>query len=724
MNNKHYIYLDLLRVLSLLGVLLYHINLLKGGYLAVCIFFVLSGYLSILSISNKKEFNIKEYYKKKFIKLYIPLLITVFITLTVVSMFNLEWINLKAETKSVLLFYNNYWQLNANLDYFVRLISSPFMHLWYISILFQFELLFPLLYLGYKKIEKKINKKVLLSIIGITTLLSIIIFTTKVINNNLMGAYYGTFSRIYSILLGLGLGIILINRKDKKETNIKQIYLLGLIVLILLFVIIDFKSILFVPSMILTSLISLLLIYYGTKLDNNKILDRIISPISKISYEIYLIQYPVIFFFQSIDINYFIKIPLIILITISLSIILHIPFEKNNNKYLKIVISVILLGLSLYGLIPFVKAKDNTKDMNKLKNDLSENSELIEKKQKEYQEKLKNDENDWKNKLNEYDTNEQNLKETVRNLRIVGIGDSIMELAIKNLYEVFPNGYFDAVENRTEKQGRNVIEDLDNQGILGDVLLLNIGTNGSCLGECKENLMETIGNRKVYWLNATNPDYDTFNPSLYDIASKHSNIRIIDWVSVANEHPEYLIYDKVHPTVTGCRIYAETIFNAIYEDYLKELQENKEATIKQHEEEQNKKITFIGNDLLIGGYDYLSEEFPDSNFISDKDLTYKKLIDIIDKNKNKNTISNNLVLMIDQKLKLSDKEYKEIIKKTIEYHLLVVEMNKYNKLNNVKTIKFYEELEKHPEYLSYDNIHLTEKGYKVLTSKIKDSISE
>ena len=64
-------------------------------------------------------------------------------------------------------------------------------------------------------------------------------------------------------------------------------------------------------------------------------------------------------------------------------------------------ILIILLGLSLYGLIPFIKAKDNTKDMNKLKSDLNENSELIQQKQKEYQEKLKNEANEWNNKIND-----------------------------------------------------------------------------------------------------------------------------------------------------------------------------------------------------------------------------------------------------------------------------------------------------------------------------------
>ena len=58
-KNKYYKYIDIIRVILLISVLLYHLNILKGGYLAVCSFFVLSGYLSIVSLFNKKKINFK-----------------------------------------------------------------------------------------------------------------------------------------------------------------------------------------------------------------------------------------------------------------------------------------------------------------------------------------------------------------------------------------------------------------------------------------------------------------------------------------------------------------------------------------------------------------------------------------------------------------------------------------------------------------------------------------
>ena len=135
-KGKYYKDISFIRVVACIAILLYHLNILKGGYLAVCTFFVLSGYLSCISAFKTQNFSFKDYYLKLFFKIYLPLIIVVFITLSILSFFpNINWLNLKPETTSVLFGYNNFWQIDANLDYFKRYISSPFMHLWYMGTL-------------------------------------------------------------------------------------------------------------------------------------------------------------------------------------------------------------------------------------------------------------------------------------------------------------------------------------------------------------------------------------------------------------------------------------------------------------------------------------------------------------------------------------------------------------------------------------------------------------
>ena len=60
--KKHHEGLDILRVISCITILFYHLNILKGGYLAVCTFFVLSGYLGTISCFKKDKLSLKDYY--------------------------------------------------------------------------------------------------------------------------------------------------------------------------------------------------------------------------------------------------------------------------------------------------------------------------------------------------------------------------------------------------------------------------------------------------------------------------------------------------------------------------------------------------------------------------------------------------------------------------------------------------------------------------------------
>lgn len=62
MKKDYYKQLNIIRLVSCIAILLYHLGVLKGGFLAVCTFFVISGYLSVVSLFNKSKLSFKEYY--------------------------------------------------------------------------------------------------------------------------------------------------------------------------------------------------------------------------------------------------------------------------------------------------------------------------------------------------------------------------------------------------------------------------------------------------------------------------------------------------------------------------------------------------------------------------------------------------------------------------------------------------------------------------------------
>ncbi|MBR2828016.1 MAG: acyltransferase family protein [Bacilli bacterium] len=726
MKNKYYRKLDIIRIISCIGVLLYHLNILKGGFLAVCSFFVLTGYLSYKSAEKEKKFSIKKYYLSRLKNIYYPLIIVVFLTITLVLLFTkTNWLNLKPETLSILLGYNNFWQLNANLDYFTRHISSPFMHFWYIAILLQFELIFPFIFLLIKKIREKTHKIIPLIILLLLSITTTIIPILYIKNIGIMQLYYNTLYRVFSIILGLLLGYISchyeIKIMKKLENSIIKdiIFYFYLIIDIYLMFIINSNSKWLIESMILTSLITCRMIRYGT-LKESKV-NKIISYLSKNTYEIYLVQYPIIFFIQELKISQVLKNSLIITITLIISFLLYKILHSKIKKH-KIIIWILRIPIFIicfYGAFQFVIAKDHTKEMKLLEEDLKKNQELMKKQQEEYKKRMKEQEDSWNQKMEEFLKNEDSLKETVRNLNIVGVGDSVMLGALPSLKEQFPNGYFDAGVSRTDWEANKILLGMKSQGILGEPVIINLGTNGQCGENCRNEILNTLENRKIFWVNVTN-DYEVHvNSSIENFANTHDNVYQIDWNEASKNHKEYFVADGIHLTSIGMRAYSEVIYQAIYKVYYEEFQKEKEKQLKEHEESQLEGYSFFGNDLLLNIIDNLSEiDNKDINVKNDYNL--EKIIKDIEDKKKENQLKNHIIFLFDKTFTIRQKDYEKIIKLLENKKIYIIQLINNNlsfNQDNVITIPFYKDMKE--DYLLPDKIHLTNKGNKELEKIIK-----
>ena len=730
MNKKYFRKLDVLRIICAIGVFLYHLGFMTGGYLAVSSFFVLSGYLAVATNINKESFSLKKYYINKIKKLYIPLIMVTFISIAVVSNIpNTFWLNVKNETTSVLFGYNNFWQINANLDYFARHIDSPFMHLWYISILIQFDAVFPFIFILLNKLKKKINKNIP---IIVTFLLSVIggVFFYITSKNNLMNAYYNTFTRVFSCFFGMMLGyihgeygnIFTLDITSNKLKNI--IYYLYIIIMIIMFMFVPSTSIYFSISMILINIITLRIIDYAvsTQSKNSKF-DSILRSVGTMTYEIYLIQYPVIYAFQFVNIKYFIKIPLIILIVLLLSYLIYFAlFHRKNKKRLRMILLMLLIASSLYGLVYYISAKSYEKEMNELKTELSENEKLMLEKQNDYELKQKQDEEDWNKELTKLE-NPDNYEELVKELSVTFVGDSVMLGAMNNITKMFPNSYFDAKESRALVTGISILTNLKNANKLGEVVVLHLGTNGDCANSCKENIMNILSDKIVFWLNTTNNE--KVNTSLNNLATKYDNLHIINWHDLSAGHEDWFYYDGIHLPPLGRKEYTNIIYKAIYDVYKDKFKEKKETLIAEHQEELRNKISFYGNDLLFYNFNSLQENYSDSRFMVKLNYNYKDLKEDLEKTINENTLSNKIVFGFDNLANISVKEYQELIELCKERQIYIVSTIKpLTSLNgkNVTVINLYNEIHKHKEYLMADGIHLSDKGNERLIELINDNL--
>ncbi len=734
-SNKYYNDLNIIRILAMLAVLLHHLNILKGGFLAVCIFFLLSSYLSCLSAFQKEKFSLLEYYKNLFLKLYLPLVIIVFITIFIVSYLpNIIWLNIKPETRSILLGYNNFWQLKANLDYFAGNINSPFTHLWYESILLQFDLIFPFIYLILKKLGDKIHKLVPIIITLIISIISIIYFCKTSTYSNIMFSYYNTFTRMFALWLGVFLGFIhnyykplIINKLRVTPLN-KIIFYSYLIILTILFIFIDSTSPYYGPSMILTTLITLRLIDYATiSINKENIRSKIFKYLSKISYEIYLLQYPIIYILGVLISNRYILVPLVIILVFIFSNIFHLALSKQSNKkvnILKYTLLIPILVLTTLGIYKYIKTPDYTIEMKALESELASNEEKLIAKEKEYASKLIEENNNWEEKLNELTNSEKEIEDIVKNLKITGVGDSVMLGAVDNLYSTFKNSYFDAKISRTAWSINDIILNLRSENILGDVIIFNLGANGDCSKSCKEEIMATCGNRKVFWLNTTN--LPSVNETLNNFAKNYTNLYIIDWYNISKGHNEYFYADGIHLTPKGRVAYTNAIYEAIYNVYVKESQAQKEEAIKNHEAELKNKMTFIGNELLLNAFPNIQNNYPNVKYLINKNYTFKTLKEEIQKNIKNNTLTNKIVLTLDSIINLNKEQYEEILKLLNKKEIYIISLSKRDltslESSNVKIIDFYSEIEKHSEYLMIDNVHLSKKGNEALAKYISANL--
>ena len=159
------------------------------------------------------------------------------------------------------------------------------------------------------------------------------------------------------------------------------------------------------------------------------------------------------------------------------------------------------------------------------------------------------------------------ISEKVKNLPIVGIGDSVLLGAADELYKIFPNSYFDGKVSRTVEKGRELLQELKDQGKLGDVVVLVLANNGDYSDYKHEKLMEVLENREVFWIDSIGADDPNYNEQFENFAKNYPNIHIIKWTDIGEKHPEYFYADGVHIKEQYAIIYANMIYDEIYNYY-------------------------------------------------------------------------------------------------------------------------------------------------------------
>lgn len=299
---------DVLRGIGITGIVLYHLfpSVFPGGFLGVPLFFVLSGYL-MFNTSERKwkdgNFHIISYYKNRIQKITPPLftmviIVCCFLTLTESSLLT----GIREEICSILLGYDNWWQIVENASYFSNLSDpSPFTHLWFLAVEIQFYLFWPFLFLFYKKCCQRISGRKMCFFFLLLAVLSagemLFLYTP---GEDPSRVYYGTDTMAFSLLIGMFLGAV---RQQYDSLcsdlprNIIVEFIFVLVPCILFLTMNGQNGVLYQGGMFIISLfyaVMINLIENQDRPDKDTVNASLFSFLGKKSYSIYLWHYPII----------------------------------------------------------------------------------------------------------------------------------------------------------------------------------------------------------------------------------------------------------------------------------------------------------------------------------------------------------------------------------------------------------------------------------------------
>lgn len=328
-NNNYFEIIDFMKGFSILTIVFMHLiqdyltnvpaliqKASSFGGTGVHIFFFCSGF-GLFIMQRKKGYSFVEFIKSRFFKIYIPYIFVVLVSFFIPYMYNGD--RIKALFSHIFL----YKMFDS------ELIISFGGHFWFISTIFQFYLIFILMYKIYCKIKAK--KFLLLNF-----LISAIWWIFQIVFNftNNMAIGYFCFQFIWEFALAFCLADYLLKNKSI-ELNRRIIAVMSVIGICIATAIIfidggKYKVLNDVPGFF--GYICLCVFIYSL---NCPILKKIILSTSKISYELYLIHLlvfsTVFFFFNLFKINNLLVGMLSFFVSIVFAYIIKIISSKIYN---------------------------------------------------------------------------------------------------------------------------------------------------------------------------------------------------------------------------------------------------------------------------------------------------------------------------------------------------------------------------------------------------------
>ncbi|MBR3176684.1 acyltransferase [Candidatus Saccharibacteria bacterium] len=602
-----------LRFFAIVFIVTYHLfrEFLPGGYLAVEIFFCLSGFLISAKIINQidanRELKYGQFIKSRIKRLYPTLLAMVALTL-VLGIFIAPDIltGARRNTLTALTFTTNISELITGGNYENTFLPNVFEHTWFLALLFQFYLLLPLilkLHLAVFKTKRNAIKFFGISLLALSIISAILMACYGGLFEMQDRAYFALDSHMGAFCLG-GAFAVFKFFVPRTPRTVKGIPTLGLILcsiaMVVLALRIDYSNpfafIFAMPFMAFLTIITLACII---KLQHNirerrKTMNvvRVFEGLGNLSYGVYLFHWPL-----------YILLPHLLpsdtalwgyaLINILLSFALaYVVFElskikkpwqkiRKSRRIIKASYATITAGIIAVMTITLVRAPQASSIAEQLSQENNHSSaELIS---------SASVDSDFVNATRllestiEIMNTELALAQNAETLpapsgslaapnansaKVLVIGDSVTLGAKQAIEATIAKSFVDAKENRGIETATGILSGYAASGKLPSTIVISLATNQRTITEALlQDIVNVAGSGHKFILVTAYAGplqpRDEQNATLKSFASKHSNVYLADWWSIAHDNWSLMYADHIHLNPSGRIVYANLISNVI-----------------------------------------------------------------------------------------------------------------------------------------------------------------
>ena len=574
-SSTHIPAIDGLRALAVFAVVLYHLGIswIPGGFLGVDLFFVISGYvitrLILDSIESANGLDIKKFYAARIRRLFPGLIVLLIVTSVTIALFAPDAIRRFIKDVPYVLSGTNNWHLVAlQQDYFQAIGRPPLLqHTWSLAVEFQFYLIWPIiLFFIWRRFGKRVVRRAAL-LIATFSGTALFLFSLQADNataGRISHIYFGTDTHSLGLFLGSALAVSWIPRNlnpnisQRAQDFVDGIGVFGFIGLLCIFLFIDQENAtlyqIAFPLAALFGCATLVSIVHPASRFSPILSNRVFLWIGQRSYGIYLWHWVV---FQvtrpgadltgNLTALNIVRVLIVLaLADISLRAI-EIPIRngvvQNWFRGMKYRTKVMqkrqrIFVASVTAFITIISGSSVAFAWHR------DQSIIVEIKP------------------------ELELPETVMGVNKSGLwvtGDSVI-LGIRN--KLAMQEEIALINARVGRQIQELIKEVeaDKPRVGESKVVLNVGNNNSVSSEDMIKLMELLKDQpRVVVVNTSVPRTwrDGNNKIISEVVSRYPNAVLVDWASIAENHPEFFAPDGVHLIEAGSDVYVASILEAL-----------------------------------------------------------------------------------------------------------------------------------------------------------------